>query len=470
MLERYTPRPEQEEAIEALLRDGAHLCRAEVGAGKTLVGVEAAIRAGARTVLVVGPLNTRTGWQRTFVRQGSELPFRHVKSLTDDKGLEALIMGEPGVYFMSWTLYAMYAMWHKFPIDFVVWDEVHRGQNRKSLTHQAMLSTHNAKWKLGLSATPWGNQLHGAWAVIKSLWGSEVAGYFWPWVTQHLSKVPDEHAKFAPGKQERVPGSIWASVPSKSDFPSPFTGTPAVHPIEVELAPAQRRVYERFEKEAFVWLEDNPLATDLPAVQYIRLMEILLAVPSIRQDWIRVKDPATGHWEKVWGDVVYYKPNAKSTKIDAALEVLEDLYADGPVPVLMFTHSEKFATLLTKRLQAKGYDARRFVGGMGVDEREWKREAFGREFDILVATVAAIGEGTDGLQEVCHIEFWFSQSDNRVLNQQARGRLSRPGQEKEVQRYLFMAQDTVETTRQLPRLEEDQMHMDASFTEREEAA
>jgi superfamily II DNA or RNA helicase len=477
-LEKYTPRPEQEAAIQEVLSSKRHICRAEVGAGKTLIGVEAVIRSGVQTVLLVSPLNPIRGWRKTFERQGSELPFRQIKTLrNEDKDLGALMMGTPGVYAIGWELFRRHAMWKSFPIDFAIFDEVHRGQNRKSSTHEAMKSV-RAEYRLNLSATPWGNRIEGSWAILKSTW-PEAYPAFWPFVTKYLTKESDQYSRFKVGP-ERVPGTVWSSIPSKSYFPSPYQEEPIVHTVEVDLKPAQRKLYAQLEEEGFVWLEDNPLAVELPSTLYLRLMETTLATPSLRYEWRTVPDDPeyeikrpvrtneAGVLEEEW-EVVYFEDDAKSTKADAVEEVLADLYAEAPVPVLIFTHSEKFATYFTKRLQKKGFDARRFIGGMSPEEREWKLEGFGKEFDILVATIATVGEGTDGLQEVCQNEIWVSVSDNRMLNEQARGRLSRPGQKNKVNRWMILAKNTVETDRQLPRIEKDSMLLEASFTDRKAA-
>lgn len=469
-----TPRPAQEQAIQAILADKRHLCRAQVGAGKTLVGVEAVKRSGAQRVITVAPLNTKSGWQRTFAGQGVELPFQQIKTTSEKgKALVALMEGQPGIFFCGWEVFRRYAMWGAFPIDFAIFDEVHRAQNRKSSTHEAMKSV-KAEYQIALSATPWGNHIQGSWAILKSLWPNEYPA-FWTFVTKYLTKELNEEAVKQGNKHayvaghERVPGSVWESIPSKSDFPSPFTGEPIVHTIEVDLTPAQQKIYNKLENEGVAWLEENFLATGLPAEKYLRLIETTLAVPSIKQDWIRRKDKDTGEWYKEWGDVVYFKDDAKSSKLDALIEVLNDLYAEAPVPVLVFTHSQKLATILTKQLQGKGYNARRFVGGMSPEERQWKLENFGKDFDILVATIPTMAEGVDGLQHVCNVEVWLSVSDNRLLNTQAKGRLSRPGQTKPVQRYVIVARNTVETDRQLPRIQRDEELLDASFTERQAA-
>lgn len=472
MLDSLTTRPDQEEAIQQVLRDHTHLCRGEVGSGKTLVGVEAAIRSGAEFILVIAPINTFSGWRKTFIRQSGPTPLIIDSSKQGKLNFETLVSRVPGVYLIGWERFRMFD-WSNMPLDFVICDEVHRQQNRQRGTHTAVMTTKHVGYKLALSATPWGNHIQGAWATVRWLWyrNDEVTGKndsFWNWATAYMITKRDKYS----GKKvegERVQGSVWASLPSKSYFPSPFQDEPIIHEIECEMAPFQRKIYDRFEQEAIVWLGDHPLVADLPPIMRLRLREIALAVPSIKEGWVRKQDKDTELWEKVWGEIVYFEDDAKSSKVDHITEVLNDLYAEKPEPVLIFTHSRKFATMLTKRLQGKGFEARQFVGGMSKEERTWKLENFGKEFDIMVATIPTVSEGTDGLQLVCRIEFWVSLDDNRLLNTQAKGRLSRPGQTKPVQRYLFLAPRTVETE-QLGKLEADQAQLDGSFQPMESVA
>jgi superfamily II DNA or RNA helicase len=374
---------------------------------------------------------------------------------------------------MSWQRFRMYD-WSEFPIDFIIYDEVHEGQNRKANTHFAMVSAFRIPYQLGLSATLAGNRVEGQWAIQHSFWPQkEITPAFWTWVTRYLkTELHPQAGKAILG--EKVPGTVWSLLPSKSAFPSPYQEEPLIFNIEVDLLPAQRKLYDRFEKEAVVWLENHPLVEELPAVQHLRLRQMCLAVPSIRWDWKSVgpSEEIKPEWELKeedghlyrWAEEIYFKEDARSTKAEAVIEQIRHLYENGGTePIIIFTHSRKFATMLTLRLQAKGYRARRFVGGMSDAERTWKREAFGIEYDIMVATQAAVGIGTDGIQEVCRIEFWVSLSDNRIHNKQATGRLSRPGQKRTVLRYNFLAADTVEV-RRLAQMQADQEQLDASYS------
>lgn len=468
LLERQTPRPDQLAATNEILAAKRHLCRAEVGAGKTLVAVEAVLRSRVPVTLTVGPLNTRSGWEKTFARQsGGTVDFRFIDGTKrGTAAFHALARGERGVYFMSWNRFRMYD-WAAFPLDFIIYDEVHEGQNRKSGTHRAMVSATRIEYQVGLSATLAGNRVEGQWAIQHSFWpDKEITPAFWTWVTKHLKTEPHKQA----GKAilgEKVPGTVWSLLPSKSAFASPYQEEPIIFNIEVDLAPFQRKIYDRFERDAVVWLENHPLVETLPAVQQLRLRQICLAVPSIREVWKTRTSDEFGRDCEPYDELVeevYFEEEAKSSKAEAVLEQIRHLYENGGTePVLIFTHSRKFATMLTLRLQAKGYRARRFVGGMSDAERTWKRENFGIAFDIMVATQAAVGIGTDGIQEKCRIEFWVSLSDNRIHNKQGTGRLNRPGQKRTVLRYNFLARDTVEVKR-LAQMAADQEQLDASYS------
>lgn len=66
----------------------------------------------------------------------------------------------------------------------------------------------------------------------------------------------------------------------------------------------------------------------------------------------------------------------------------------------------------------------------------------GSTYRVLVAGIAAIGEGTDGLQHKCHNMVWLSKHPDAKLNTQAAWRLDRPGQTESVNVWNIYAKDT----------------------------
>lgn len=475
-LEIYTPHDDQRKAIDFVLEHKDVLLKAPTGAGKTLVGVQAALEAGAKTILLIAPLNTESGWAETFRRQWQDtIDFHVVSSKAKGKvAFQNINDKVPGVYFVG-REYFKRMSWAKVKPDFIIFDECHVATNRKSLMFK-MLKTAKAPYKLAMSATPAGNKLEGLWTLGRWLWPRQIPVGFWNWATQWFETEVDEHASYdiersdgevstIQGKKvtvEREPGALWKNLPAAFKMESVYKETPTVHWIEVDISPTQRKHYKELEEEAITWLNDNPLAVDIPAVLNARLRQICLAVPSVKQDWVKRKDKETGIWMDVWGDVVWFEEDAKSTKIDALVEILSDLHAEVAEPVVVFTDSRIFAQILTLRLQKKNFEARQFIGGMSALERAWKKDNFGVLYDIVVCTIPTVAEGLDGWQKFCKHEVWMNVSWNQLLNTQAAGRLSRQGQKNEVQRYMIVARDTVET-KQIGKLKSTQQLLDAGY-------
>lgn len=451
---KLVPHDYQETAILQILRDKRTLVKAGVGSGKTLVAVEAVLRAGTKVNLVIGPINTFTSWAKTFKRQGGT-ELRFIDSRKAGKlAHEALALGDPGNFFVG-TERMRTQDWKGWDIDFCVLDESHRAANRKSSTFK-MLMTIKSEYAVELSATPWANKTEGAWATARWLWPQKeiIDSSFWRWATTYLREESDPYTykKFS---GEKRPGEIWKSFPSAVLMPNAYNELASIHEVEVDLNPTQKKVYKELERDSITFLDNNPLVVELPSSKYIRLMETALATPSVETVW----DEALGDYR----DRVYFKDDAKSSKADAVLDIISDLHAAREEPVMIYTHSRKFAMFLTKRLQSKGHNARIFSGGMNQTERDWKKENFGKEFSIMVATLQAVSEGTEGLQEVCATEIWCSVSDSRIINEQGRGRISRQGQKRKVNRFVIRARDTIELTSQHPRLVVDAQILEASF-------
>lgn len=443
----------QEEAIQQILEDKKTLVKASLGSGKTLIAVEVMRRAKTGVNLVVAPISTFTGWAKTFRKQG--LGEAHV---LDNKkaGKQAfldLAQGKPGNYLISYQK-MLRLHWEEFDIDCLVVDEIHSAQNRKSSTYQ-MLRTIGAEYAIGLSGTPFANKPEGAYAVGRVLWHNQWGNSFWKWCTEYLKPEFNAYTKYAYGA-ETEPGRILRDMPSVVQINREFTGEVVVHPVEVTLTPKQRKIYKELQEDSIAFLEENPLIADLPSTKYLRLMETTLAEPTVHY----TIDEETFEQKAV----VSFAENAKSAKLDAVEELLKDLWAEKPVPVILYTGSRKFAEFATKRLNKKGYPAQSYVGGLTPDERQEREEGFGTDFHVLVATIQSIGTGTDWLAGKCAVEMWLSLSDNSIQNQQCRGRLARQGQERTVNRFIIRALDTIESSKQHPRLEGIEKMMQETYS------
>jgi superfamily II DNA or RNA helicase len=203
------------------------------------------------------------------------------------------------------------------------------------------------------------------------------------------------------------------------------------------------------EKDLFVWLGENPLVAEVPVATRTRLRQITLGTPTVSD---------TGE--------VYFAEDCKSTKIDELFSIIGD-HPDGE-PMLLLTHSQKFASVVVARLRKAGHTAFEWSGQATQADRDVALEQFiAGDIQFIVGVIAAIGEGTDGLQERCSVMVWLSKDDNRMLNEQAMGRLDRQGQKRAVISYEIIAEDTYDSG-QLSNLVLKQIEMNKSLRAKEE--
>ncbi len=449
---------------------------------------------GRLRALVVAPINTHHSWEATIKRQ---MPGTAVFIVgtpgSDEQNWKRLTSSFKlgGVYIIGWEAMHGWVEKVKDPhtgdiiseishvppwqlageFDLVVADECHRMQNRKSMSAK-VLKCINTKRRLAMSGTPAGNRKEGIWSTLNWLWPGKYP-YFWPWINETMVTRPDPYKKIAiEGEKER--GSTIRDIPSytRLELADVNDQLPPVaeHVVEVDMGPKQTKIYKDFKDQAFAWLEDMPVGTPLPITQRIRLRQVALGTPSAvivektkrkpmevtRRKLIEVTtDEDDNVLDEKWDDVVetvmteeieeklevYFKPNSKSSKIEALKEILADL-PDGE-PVMVYLHSKRFAEPVAHQL---GKRAVIWSGDTSQARRREIMQSFGKPGgpQIIVAVISAISEGTDGLQRVCANEVWLSQDDNNLMNEQAKARLLRTGQERMVNRWYIQSVGTID--------------------------
>jgi superfamily II DNA or RNA helicase len=429
-LEALIPTAEQAEAIAKIVAEPTRsaLNGSTMGAGKTLIAVEAAKGLNAQTILLIAPLGTRVGWKVTFERQGVKLPFRWINSSKDGKQALADWQWQlPGIYFvgveyfvrLGWYKNTRTDVWSKVP-DLVLFDEAHRSQNRNSKTFKTLKQV-KAGFKMSMSGTPTGNKFEGAWAVTKWLWPDVIPNSYHLWTEVWCNF---EYDYFAPGGRkitgESVPGAFFNSLPCYVRIESKLDVALDDSVRYVELTPEQRKAYNQLENSMITWVEGNPLIVEFPITLRARLRQASLGMFSVDE-----------HGEVTFAD------DCKSSKIDAMFDVLHNEWDDEPA--LILTDSRKFADVVVSRLDG----AQAWHGNISQAEREERKKKFiDGDIRYIVAVTSAIAEGVDGLQHATRNILWLSRSDNRLLNEQAMARVLRQGQTRHVRSVEILAVDT----------------------------
>lgn len=436
-MERLTPTSDQASAIQRIATEPtrAALNASTMGAGKTLKAVEVAKIIGAQTILLIAPLNTRLGWQVTFDRQGVELPFKWINSTKLGKAnLSDWEWQLPGIYFVGveyfvrkgWVDKDRSKTWSHQP-DLVLFDEVHRSQNRKSKTHKTLKQV-KGNFKLAMSGTPTGNSFSGAWAVTKWLWPNVIENSYWAWVDKWCAT---EYDRFAPtGKRisgELRPGAFFNALPCYVRIESEAEAELLEEQVYVELTREQRKAYADLESKMVTWIENKPIIVDVPIALRTRLRQATLGLFKLNDD-----------------DVITFDNDCKSMKIDVMFDILEDDFENESA--LILTDSRKFADVVVNRLRNDGKTALPWHGNVSDSAREEAKQAFvGGSCKYLVAVIAAIAEGVDGLQHGTRNILWLNRSDNRILNEQVVKRVHRQGQTRQVRSVELVAVDTYDS-------------------------
>lgn len=361
--------------------------------------------------------------------------------------------------------------------DLVILDESHRMTNRNGVPRYVLKCIKADRWLL-LSATPGGNKPEGLWTPLNLVWPDKYPA-FYDWARVHFDF--DDKSYYKNGKkvehqvigEELVPGGVWRDIPAIVRYRTEevVDQLPPVieREIRVPMAPEQEEQYRDFEGQSLAWLADQPVASPLPVEQRTRLRQAALGtlradeVTTRKKSWVsRQKhfllkmDPKVYDLkvleERVEGDSaklyvsyavdkleVSYEENASQPKLTALLDLIADLPPDEPL--LVWTHSARWARMAEKAI---GSSSIAWTMKTTLAKRKEIEVGFGKQWRILIAQLQSLSEGVDWLKDVCRCEAIISYTEDNVMNEQAEGRLHRPGQTSPVQRWRFVTEQSID--------------------------
>lgn len=443
----FTPYPFQEEDIELISKVKAGLIASEMGTGKTHEAIALDMEWWRRTkakgerpgpTLVVAPLNTHDGWQEKYAMQEPSVDVVRIDRKDRDAFVRQVMKRQGDVFVCHWESLVKMPELRQMTFNTVVADEIHRASNRKTQQTLALKKLPRVH-ALGLSGTAAGDKPDGLWSVNNFLWPTyyksywkfrkhymveetSVQGYTKIVGLQNVESLHREmekwyvrHLKKEQCCEHHPDGVMWW-LPDKT-----------YEHIFVELSPKQRKIYDQMHKNFVAWVgenENSPLVASVVVAQMARLSQIALATPEFDNE----------------GNVILTEP---SSKMDAVQELIGDHTGKAFV---VFSASKKGCYLLEQKLNRAGITAAAFTG----DTKDPEREAIKRDFragnlQVFIGSIAAVGEGVDGLQEVCDTGIFLDRHWSSWRNKQAEDRLHRDGQQGEaVQIFDIMARNTLD--------------------------
>jgi superfamily II DNA or RNA helicase len=461
---KLTPTPEQQSAIEVIASDkstGA-IVGAEIGAGKTLITVEAGLERFATRWLIVAPLAVFENWRDTVAGQTNGLgsvracgkkKYAGVPTKELVANLEDFMSGKPGFYFMGREFWIAQD-WHtvevagrkkrqqkhaykKAGVDVLVFDEAHFGSSRTSKGYKTFMY-HPAEYKMAVTGTFFGNDFANAWTLPNAIWGKQVTDTFALWRARYAST---EYSHFTYDKLavtgEKEPGEWVKTLPNYIYLPG-HKGEVITEEHFVDLHPSQRKMYDGLDENyAAKALSGEWLLADLAVTARTRMRQAALADIDVREKFIR-KDGLL-----VAKDDVFFPLDGKSAKYDEFLRLLRD-HDEQVVATLDFA---KAGPTFVHWLKRDGISAALWAGAqLTPDEERMQAKAsfLAGDTRVLIGVPAAMGTGVDGLQKVCRRMNILSETQNGVERQQLIGRLDRKGQERPVYVVNIHARDTID--------------------------
>ena len=439
------------------------LVNVEPGGGKTAISAWAIERSGAEVVLVVAPKQTfESAWQEDVRRAiGREVRIIGNGKKAEREALADFELGYPGIYVCSpqFMTRADVSAWSG---DMLIVDEHHLVNAAKSKGQRQLTGYYPRDWdtalayrfpmRLALSGTSWRNSFSRAWATMRLLWpeydgpGQIADANYYRWLNDRLDNVevytnqrdangmPKKVKKFL---NEKNPGQLISEMPCAithfrrknccSFHPEGFlpTDEPVVKEHTLALHKDQTRAIEELEEFYMTWLDGQPLSVDLSITQQQRIRQLCLGVPDVEYY------EEDGE-EKVRID---FDVDCVSPFYDRFREILDDLPEDEPV--VAFVESQKFAAVLTEKLNRDGVSAFEY-SGKTVKTREQDKAEFGSKYRVAVIVIAAGGTGMSGLHYVAKTEVWFERSVDETNNTQAEGRVDRLGGVGQVERHYLL--------------------------------
>lgn len=465
----------------------------ETGGGKTALACLAIQEANPEVVLIIAPDSTINNPKKGWPKAVREISGREVRRIGNGKKAERearddFEWGYPGVYAVTTQLFSRSttdtSTWSG---DMLIVDESHKlatpktnGQRKLSGydLHRDYPISNRFDMRLALSGTPMRQNFLNMWATMRFLfsdlykrgqvaydnmvmWANDRMD--WTMVTTSRQKEDGTRVKVKQYKHEKEPGLLLSQMPCVVQHkrrerccdahPNGFlpTDKPVVIDREVELTILQKRAIRDMEKMMVSFLKDNPLVAEIPLTQKQRIRQLCLGEGEAYE--FEKYDKKRG--EMVTKTSIRYDVDCRSPFVDELLDILTN-EIDEDEPVMVYLEFTRFAPVIVHRLEKAGFTVGQYTG-----EHKDDLEDFGSKYQILVANVAAVGTGTDGLQDVCNTEVWIEVPVSLTDQHQAEARTDRLGG-RQVMRYRILDTEGVAEGRLSANVEK-QMMINASL-------
>lgn len=458
-------RPYQRSAVDWLCDHPRSILADEMGLGKTIEAIATMHEFGLRlkyppevgtAVLIVCP-NAMTGTWHTELETWGGMDSQVIDGKNPAKR-QAQLFGDTAVRIVNWEKLRIMPDLTKVPWAAVIADEAHRAKNREAQQTKALWKL-KAPVQLALTGTPIMNHPGELWAILRWLRPEQyservLGGGYWPF---YYSYVDD----YLVGKHQRVICGVKNADKLRFELADKLVrrtkidvlpDLPEKLPtqiIEVDLKPAERKLYE--EVEDAVLLDMQAYARKLALEAYIGEEDIdeqaLDADTAEKLEELADMplDRLVGMVENAGARIAKLRQITAGAKVRHAVELITD---EPETPVAAFTWHVEAARNLASALRKHKLTVGEIAGN---DDPDGPKDAFQLgQLDHIVITIAKGGHGltlTRSAHPLLVEEDWTPANNDQAID-----RTHRFGQKNPVFPRALRVPGTVDTGRVAPKL------------------
>ncbi|MBP2240858.1 SNF2 family DNA or RNA helicase [Cytobacillus eiseniae] len=429
-LSSLTPLPHQLEVAKQVVENmnGKAILADEVGLGKTieagLILKEYMIRGLVKKVLILVPASLVTQW-------AIELNTKfYIPAITQRK---SYVWEQCDVVVSSIDTAKRNP--HKDIIyqqdyDLVIIDEAHKLKNNKTKNYEFVQNL-KKKFCLLLTATPIQNRISEIFNLVSLL------------KPGHLGNETDFYQKYQKDSRSIEDDEYLKELVNKVMIRNRRADTGIewtkrkVETLPIEFSKEERELYEAVStlRKENNWMNSSKFSVMTLQREACSSREAVFF--TLRNMLQKKEDPSEAFKEQIQSLISKVEAVQTNAKADKALELIQEINDK----VIIFTEYRATQMYLQWFLKQHGITSVPFRGGFKRGKKDWMRELFQKNAQVLIATEAG-GEGIN-LQFCNHI-INFDLPWNPMRLEQRIGRIHRLGQEKDVVIYNFAIKDTVE--------------------------
>lgn len=429
-LPHLTPLPHQLEAAKQVVEEmnGKAILADEVGLGKTieagLILKEYMIRGLVKKVLILVPASLVTQWafelntkfhipaviqRKSYVWDACDVVVSSIDTAKRQPHCDMIL---------------------KQNYDFVIIDEAHKLKNNKTKNYEFVQKL-KKKFCLLLTATPIQNKVDEIFHLVSllkpgHLGNAKLFSEKYKGKGNHLYN--DEHLK-------KLVNTVMIRN-RRADTKIEWTKR-KVETVIIDFSEKEQALYD-----AVSLFKTNPDQLSNHSFSTLTLQReacssreaVYYTLKKMKEKW---DNPSPSYSARI--DDLFKKINevTQNSKAEKALELIQQINDK----VIIFTEYRATQLYLQWYLQQNGISSVPFRGGFKRGKKDWMKELFQKQIQVLIATEAG-GEGIN-LQFCSHL-INFDLPWNPMRLEQRIGRIHRLGQEKDVMIYNFATRNTVE--------------------------